>query len=154
MVDRLGAAGITTRVDAEALGIDERDEVLGVAAWSGPEDAAWADALSRMEDSRLDVAPWWPAAPAAAQLRTLILRGQDAAAVARDIGVEPDWVRGVLTGGITEVDAPQARRLCEAVGLTVSEVFGPASGPQELQAPDPGVDVAAPATELDVDLWD
>jgi hypothetical protein len=45
MADRLAGAGIHTREAAVALTIAERDHIVGVAAWSGYEDAAWQCAL-------------------------------------------------------------------------------------------------------------
>lgn len=43
-IDRLAHAGISA-AEAETLGVAERDHALGVAAWSGIEDTAWAMAL-------------------------------------------------------------------------------------------------------------
>lgn len=41
MIERLLDRGITDRPAAQALTVTERDEILGVGAWSGYEDKAW-----------------------------------------------------------------------------------------------------------------
>jgi len=56
MADELSDAGIQTREAAKALTIDERDAILGVAAWSGYEDASWQCALIAL-DPGSQVAP-------------------------------------------------------------------------------------------------
>lgn len=49
MFRRLRFAGIRTREAAIRLTIDERDQILGVAAWSGAEDACWEAALDLLD---------------------------------------------------------------------------------------------------------
>ena len=46
----LRSAGVTTRSDAERLSIDERDQVLDVAAWGATEDQTWLATLDLLTD--------------------------------------------------------------------------------------------------------
>lgn len=49
MQERLIAAGVTTEEAARALSVDERDRILGVAAWGGEEDQAFEWAVSHID---------------------------------------------------------------------------------------------------------
>jgi len=50
MLGYLSEAGIRTQAEAEALTVEQRDEVLHVGAWCGIEDQAWADALRALSE--------------------------------------------------------------------------------------------------------
>lgn len=66
-----------------------------------------------------------PAAPLAAQFEMLAIdSGDDLDTVARGLGFDPAWVRGVVDGSVDVVDAHQARQLCDALDLSPAEVFG------------------------------
>ena len=107
--------------------------------WAARAEAlcTWEQALDRREaqlevraaalDALEGVEPAWtvPAAPAAAQLRALIIEtGDDVATVAHGLGVDPGWARGVLTGEITEVAVPDVQRLCEGLHCSPYDLFG------------------------------
>ncbi len=71
----------------------------------------------------------FPAAAAAAQIAILVVdTGDDLDTVAAGLGMSPEWVHGVVEGRIDSLDASEARRLCRGLGLTPTEVFGPAGG--------------------------
>ena len=66
-----------------------------------------------------------PAAPLAAQFEMLAIDSGDGLdIVARGLGFDPAWVRGVVDGSVDVVDAHQARQLCDALDLSPAEVFG------------------------------
>lgn len=71
----------------------------------------------------------FPAAAAAAQIAILVVdTGDDLDTVAAGLGMPPEWVHGVVEGRIDSLDVTEARRLCRGLGLTPTEVFGPAGG--------------------------
>lgn len=121
-------------------------------------------------EPRPDLAWSVPADGAAAQLRALVIdTGDDVGTVAKGIGVEPEWARGVLIGEITEVDLDHVQRLCEGLHCTPYDLFGADAGrsiahaygpelwpryiePLEHPAFDvPGAGAGAPAVGLDLD---
>jgi hypothetical protein len=101
--------------------LDRREERL---ARAGPEPSVYA-ALRRGAQVCL------PAAPAAEQIALLIAEtGDDLDTVARAVGMDPARARGVVDGDIDWLDASEAQRLCAALELVPSEVFG--AGAEEL----------------------
>lgn len=54
MSEQLAEAGVKSRSAAESMSVDQRDVVLGVAAWGGDEDTAWAQVLDTLPDDDSD----------------------------------------------------------------------------------------------------
>jgi hypothetical protein len=66
------------------------------------------------------------AAPAAEQISLLVAEtGDDLHTVARGLGLDEAWVRGVLSGDIEWLQPSEAHQLCAALELEPGEVFGP-----------------------------
>jgi DNA-binding Xre family transcriptional regulator len=67
--------------------------------------------------------------------------GDDVATVASHLGVEPAWAEGLLTGEVAEVDFLKVQRICLALELRPSDLFGvPDISGRELVVPPPGAD--------------
>lgn len=70
-----------------------------------------------------------PAAAVAARLAALVVEtGDDVGTLGIALAIEPAWVRGVLSGEISEIDAEHVQSMCAALESTPEELFGPAAG--------------------------
>ncbi len=107
-------------LDARARALDEREREL-------LERETRVDARAVLQG--LDqVEPAWtvPAAAVAIELRHLMIdTGEDLPSVARGIGLDPDWARGVLTGDVVDVDVVHVQQVCEGLQCTPYDLFGP-----------------------------
>ena len=112
------AADLDARARARAL--DEREREL-LEREASVDARAVLQGLDRVE-------PAWslPAAPVATELRHLMIdTGDDLPTVARGIGLDPDWARGVLTGDVVDVDVAHVQQVCEGLHCTPYDLFGP-----------------------------
>ena len=55
--------------------------------------------------------------------------GATAGEAARAIGLEPDYVLGVLSGAVAAVDARIARSMCDRLNLVPEDIWGEEVGP-------------------------
>lgn len=73
--------------------------------------------------------PGVPPAAVAACLASLVAEtGDDVATVGIALGVDPDWVRGVLLGEVSQIDAAHVESMCAALESTPEELFGLGAG--------------------------
>ena len=118
--DRAALGRWAGALDERARRLDERERALA-------EREARLDA--RAVAAGLDpVEPAWtvPAAPLATELGHLMIdTGDDLPTVARGIGLDPEWARAVLDGGVVEVDVAHVRQACEGLQCTPYDLFGP-----------------------------
>lgn len=92
--------------------------------------------------------PDLPSAAAAAQLAILVTdTGESLETIASAIGLDPGWALAVMDGSVNSIDAAHARRLCDALELAPSTVFGSTTSlaPQALLELPP---TAAPQLDL------
>jgi DNA-binding Xre family transcriptional regulator len=69
------------------------------------------------------------AAPAAHHVAVLVATaGDDLDTVARGLGMDIGWLRALVGGEVEWLDASQAHRLCAALEVEPSEVFGAGAG--------------------------
>ncbi len=89
------------------------------------------------------------AAPAAAHIALLVAEtGDDLGTVARGLGMDEAWVRGVVSGDVEWLDPSEAHQLCAALDLAPSEVFG--AGASALVKPSPTAHLTASPPDSDV----
>ena len=153
LVDAAGAVIPSELRDCVAsLELEERFQLVDALDQRHRALCWWSAELARHED-RLARTPPGPnpneelsrggkvglsAAPAAEQIALLVAEtGDDLHTVARGLGLEEAWVRGVLSGDIEWLHPSEAHELCAALELAPGEVFG--SGAAALVTP------AAPA---------
>ena len=87
-----------------------------------PAEPSPLEELSRRAEVRLS------ATPAAEQIALLVAEtGDDLHTVARGLGLDEAWVRGVLSGDIELLDPAEAHQFSAALELAPSEIFGPAA---------------------------
>jgi hypothetical protein len=141
LVDAAGAVLPSELSDCvAALAREERFQLVDALDQRHRALCRWSAELARHED-RLARTPPEPnpyeelsrgaevqlsAAPAAEQIALLVAEtGDDLHTVARGLGLDEAWVRGVLSGNIEWVNPGEAHQLCAALELELDEVFGP-----------------------------
>ncbi len=117
-------AQATAELARREAALDDRERALAEREASVDSRAATLDRGDGVE------AVWaLPAAAAASQIRDVMIEtGDDLPSVARGIGVDPEWARGVLTGEVTEVDIDHVQQLCEGLHCTPFDLFGSDAG--------------------------
>lgn len=110
-----------------AAALDERARRLDERARALAEREARLDARAVAAGlDPVEAASTVPAAPLATELRHLMIdTGDDLPTVARGIGLDPEWARAVLDGGVVEVDLAHVQQACEGLQCTPYDLFGP-----------------------------
>ncbi len=122
-----------------SAGLDRHEALLAKAQ---PEPGLYGE-LARGPEVRLS------AAPAAAHIALLVAEtGDDLGTVARGLGMDEAWVRGVVSGDVVWLDPNEAHQLCAALDLAPSEVFG--AGPSALVRPSPTTPLTASPPDSDI----
>jgi hypothetical protein len=141
LVDAAGAVLPSELRDCvAALAREERYQLVGALDQRHSALCRWSAELARHENRLARTLPEpnpleelfrgaevrLSAAPAAEQIALLVAEtDDDLHTVARGLGLDEAWVRGVLSGDIEWLQPSEAHQLCAALELEPGEVFGP-----------------------------
>ncbi|MEA2825734.1 MAG: hypothetical protein QOG43_173 [Actinomycetota bacterium] len=116
-----GIDGQAAAVAARSRALDERERRLVVR-----EARVDAMALTIGLVPAVDAATSLSAEPVRAQFEALAVDSGDVVEdVARAIGIDPTWAAGVAAGTVTSVDLSHVRQVCEGLGCTPYDLWGP-----------------------------